>query len=122
VLTGADAAAMDAAVGAWLVAQAAAAATGIDLSRLVITADALHCQRARRILAPPRRQLRVHRQTQPTRALRRAGCHPHPIRTPRLATLRNLAIGAIHLHGRRDITETTRWATHAWTAPSNSSD
>jgi predicted transposase YbfD/YdcC len=28
-----------------------------------------------------------------------------------MAALRNLAIGAIHLHGRRDITETTRWAT-----------
>jgi predicted transposase YbfD/YdcC len=28
-----------------------------------------------------------------------------------MAALRNLAIGAIHLLGRRDITETTRWAT-----------
>jgi predicted transposase YbfD/YdcC len=28
-----------------------------------------------------------------------------------MAALRNLAVGAIHLLGRRDITETTRWAT-----------
>ena len=28
-----------------------------------------------------------------------------------MAALRNLAIGAIHLLGRRDITEATRWAT-----------
>ena len=28
-----------------------------------------------------------------------------------MAALRNLAVGAIHLIGRRDITETTRWAT-----------
>jgi predicted transposase YbfD/YdcC len=28
-----------------------------------------------------------------------------------MAALRNLAVGAIHLVGRRDITETTRWAT-----------
>jgi hypothetical protein len=37
---------------------------------------------------------------------------------PRVMTaLRNLAIGAIHLHGRRDITETTRWATRAMDRP-----
>jgi hypothetical protein len=29
-----------------------------------------------------------------------------------MAGLRNLAIGALHLTGRRDITEATRWATH----------
>ncbi|MGH3674753.1 MAG: ISAs1 family transposase [Mycobacterium sp.] len=34
-----------------------------------------------------------------------------------MAALRNLAIGAIHLHGRRDITETTRWATRAMDRP-----
>jgi predicted transposase YbfD/YdcC len=28
-----------------------------------------------------------------------------------MAALRNLAVGAIHLLGRRDVTETTRWAT-----------
>ncbi len=28
-----------------------------------------------------------------------------------MAALRNLAVGAIHLRGRRDVTETTRWAT-----------
>ncbi len=36
----------------------------------------------------------------------RTGNGPHV-----MAALRNLAIGAIHLIGRRDITETTRWAT-----------
>jgi predicted transposase YbfD/YdcC len=36
----------------------------------------------------------------------RTGNGPHI-----MAALRNLAIGAIHLGGRRDITETTRWAT-----------
>ena len=36
----------------------------------------------------------------------RTGNGPHI-----MAALRNLAIGAIHLIGRRDITETTRWAT-----------
>jgi hypothetical protein len=37
---------------------------------------------------------------------------------PRVMTaLRNLAIGTIHLHGRRDITETTRWATRAMDHP-----
>lgn len=30
-----------------------------------------------------------------------------------MAALRNLAVGAIHLIGRRDITETTRWATRS---------
>ena len=34
-----------------------------------------------------------------------------------MADLRNLAIGAIHLTGRRDITETTRWATRAMDRP-----
>jgi predicted transposase YbfD/YdcC len=34
-----------------------------------------------------------------------------------MATLRNLAIAAIHLHGRRNITETTRWATRAMDRP-----
>jgi predicted transposase YbfD/YdcC len=34
-----------------------------------------------------------------------------------MAALRNLAIGAIHLLGRRDITETTRWATRAMDRP-----
>lgn len=34
-----------------------------------------------------------------------------------MAALRNLAVGAIHLHGRRDITETTRWATRAMDRP-----
>jgi hypothetical protein len=34
-----------------------------------------------------------------------------------MAALRNLAIGAIHLHGRRDITETTRWATRVMDRP-----
>ena len=34
-----------------------------------------------------------------------------------MAALRNLAIGAIHLFGRRDITQTTRWATHAMKRP-----
>lgn len=34
-----------------------------------------------------------------------------------MAALRNLAIGAIHLLGRRDITETTRWATREMDRP-----
>ncbi len=34
-----------------------------------------------------------------------------------MAALRNLAIGAIHLLRRRDITETTRWATRAMDRP-----
>jgi hypothetical protein len=34
-----------------------------------------------------------------------------------MAGLRNLAIGAIHLTGRRDITEATRWATRAMHRP-----
>jgi predicted transposase YbfD/YdcC len=34
-----------------------------------------------------------------------------------MAALRNLAIGAIHLLGRRDITETTRWATRVMDRP-----
>jgi len=34
-----------------------------------------------------------------------------------MAALRNLAIGAIRLTGRRDITETTRWATRAMDRP-----
>jgi hypothetical protein len=34
-----------------------------------------------------------------------------------MAALRNLAIGAIHLLGRRDITETTRWATRFMDQP-----
>jgi hypothetical protein len=31
--------------------------------------------------------------------------------------MRNLAIGALHLLGRRDITEATRWATRAMHRP-----
>ena len=34
-----------------------------------------------------------------------------------MAALRNLAIGALHLLGRRDITEATRWATRAMDRP-----
>ena len=34
-----------------------------------------------------------------------------------MAALRNLAIGAIRLTRRRDITETTRWATRAMDRP-----
>ncbi|MDQ4033410.1 MAG: ISAs1 family transposase, partial [Actinomycetota bacterium] len=34
-----------------------------------------------------------------------------------MAALRNLAVGAIRLSGRRDITETTRWATRAMDRP-----
>ncbi len=34
-----------------------------------------------------------------------------------MAALRNFAIGAIHLLGRRDITETTRWATRVMDRP-----
>jgi predicted transposase YbfD/YdcC len=34
-----------------------------------------------------------------------------------MAALRNLAIGAYHLRGRRDITEATRWATRAMDRP-----
>ena len=34
-----------------------------------------------------------------------------------MAALRNLAIGAIHLLGRRDITEATRWATRVMDRP-----
>ena len=34
-----------------------------------------------------------------------------------MAALRNLAVGAIHLDGRRDISETTRWATRAMDRP-----
>jgi hypothetical protein len=34
-----------------------------------------------------------------------------------MPALRNLAIGAIHLFGRRDITETTRWATRVMDRP-----
>jgi predicted transposase YbfD/YdcC len=49
-------------------------------------------------------------------------CEDHsPTRTrsgPRvMAALRNLAIGALHLSGRRDITEATRWATRAMHRP-----
>lgn len=42
----------------------------------------------------------------------RTGSGPHV-----MAALRNLAIGAIHLLGRRDITETTRWATRFMDRP-----
>ena len=34
-----------------------------------------------------------------------------------MAALRNLAIGAYHLRGRRDITEATRWATRVMDRP-----
>jgi hypothetical protein len=34
-----------------------------------------------------------------------------------MAALRNLAIGAYHLLGRRDITEATRWATRVMDRP-----
>ena len=34
-----------------------------------------------------------------------------------MASMRNLAIGALHLAGRRDITEATRWATRAMHRP-----
>jgi predicted transposase YbfD/YdcC len=34
-----------------------------------------------------------------------------------MATLRNLAIGALHLHGRTDIAEATRWATRNMQRP-----
>jgi hypothetical protein len=34
-----------------------------------------------------------------------------------MAALRNLAIGALHLLGRRDITEVTRWATRSMDRP-----
>lgn len=34
-----------------------------------------------------------------------------------MTALRNLAIGALHLLGRRDITEATRWATRAMDRP-----
>jgi predicted transposase YbfD/YdcC len=34
-----------------------------------------------------------------------------------MAALRNLAVGALHLLGRRDITEATRWATRAMDRP-----
>lgn len=34
-----------------------------------------------------------------------------------MAGLRNLAIGALHLHGRRDITEATRWAARGMRRP-----
>jgi hypothetical protein len=34
-----------------------------------------------------------------------------------MAAPRNLAIGALHLLGRRDITEATRWATRAMDRP-----
>jgi hypothetical protein len=34
-----------------------------------------------------------------------------------MAGLRNLAIGALHLAGRRDITEATRWAARAMHRP-----
>ena len=34
-----------------------------------------------------------------------------------MAALRNLAIGALHLAGRRDITEATRWAARAMHRP-----
>ncbi len=34
-----------------------------------------------------------------------------------MAALRNLAVGAIHLRGRRDVTETTRWATRCMHRP-----
>jgi hypothetical protein len=36
-----------------------------------------------------------------------------------MTALRNLAIGAIHLLGRRDITENTRWATRAMVTPAH---
>ncbi len=49
-----------------------------------------------------------------------ATCDPNP---GVMAALRNLAIGALRLTGRRDITELTRWADRAMlhTAPSRSS-
>ena len=34
-----------------------------------------------------------------------------------MATLRNLAIGALRLHGRTDIAEATRWATRNMQRP-----
>ena len=34
-----------------------------------------------------------------------------------MAALRNLAVGALRLHGRNDITEATRWATRNKTRP-----
>lgn len=34
-----------------------------------------------------------------------------------MAALRNLAIGALHLHNRRDITEATRWAARGMYRP-----
>jgi hypothetical protein len=34
-----------------------------------------------------------------------------------MATLRNLAIGALRLFGRTDITEATRWASRDMTRP-----
>jgi hypothetical protein len=34
-----------------------------------------------------------------------------------MAALRNLSIGALHLLGRRDITEATRWTTRAMHRP-----
>jgi hypothetical protein len=34
-----------------------------------------------------------------------------------MAALRNLAVGAIDLHDRRDITETTGWATQVMDRP-----
>ena len=38
---------------------------------------------------------------------------PHPLR----ATLRNLAVGALHLAGRHDTTEATRWASRKTDRP-----
>jgi hypothetical protein len=34
-----------------------------------------------------------------------------------MATLRNLAIGALHLYGRHDTTEATRWASRSIDRP-----
>jgi len=34
-----------------------------------------------------------------------------------MAALRNLAVGALHLHGRTDIAEATHWATRNTTRP-----
>lgn len=42
----------------------------------------------------------------------RTGAGPHV-----MAALRNLAIGALHLLGRRDITEATCWATRSMDRP-----
>ena len=39
-----------------------------------------------------------------------------------MAALRNLAVGALRMAGRTDITEATRWAAAPWIGPSPSSD